>query len=630
MRSRRSLLEAQKEKKIKNLLPESLDGFKLPRPRFINKDLEESFLFEKPSLPHGGESSAENSSRYQYNIISDTDVTYNIIAKEQEELFNTHRSYINAYTSLERRINQLELDANRQLLLNLRDDPFSYGKTEAFNTSDKVDLEKSTIEVLEGKAVLGFERYRTVPLKIRNVQTKVSCTNGVITNINELNSTSNIKEKDGSFFKVKVETNKPEAIVVLDILIELEEEMSIDKLQTVYKAINAQSKESISVSYSKDGSEYIRSEENELNTIGIHSSVSDLYDTDIKLINIRIQKRGADKSSNFINEYLYLIDYIGAIDYVYKSSGEYYSEALEITDLDGNPIDFSLASIETGTCCITPNETSVSFFLSKDGENYLPISYYGESNTVVEFKNNINTNIFSLENEVYGDIYRDTQNNYSRLNRYIPEGISFDKNTVQIKRGLGEWKQVGNYYECFIEINNIEGRYFNVFDKECFVNGSKKTGTFYLGKGRHKIKTHSDNYKIIDESTATNNLTALKRKDSLYPKNHKYIFEGFRYPGNFEGEKVYRGADNLYTSFLRKTNRNYFERSVAQDLFYIEVIPNYGSVFVVKQGTSDEEVYITCEYNDNDDDNKLYIKAILNSTNPNKSPKIDSIQVRVI
>lgn len=627
MNNRRSYFEANKEKKIRDLF-NATESFNLPRPSFLNKDLTNELLFENPNIPHRSESSEEDSTKYRYNLISDLETTNNIIKLEREEYYNTHRSYINNFVSIERRFKQLEYDANRQILLMLNEDPFSYGITEHFNTIDNVDLNRSDAEVLRGKVSLGYKEYKTIDLNIKNISTRVSCADGVLQSVNELSNPSNIKSKDGSFFKVKAETNNLNAKVTLEIFIELATEESIDKLEIAYRAINANAKESMSVSYSKDGSSYLYPDTEDLISIGMNSTIVDIYDIDIKYIKIRIQKFAADTSNNFINEYLFLIDYIGGIDYTYVNESTYYSEPYEIFDENDLPIDFSLASIRTGTCCITPNETSISFFLSKDGENYFPVNYYGESNTVIEFKNSINTSIFSLEDETKNDVFR-SGNNY-RLNRYIPDGIDFNERSVEIKKGLYKWENIDNYYYCTIEINNIEGRYFNLRDSECYINNVKKTGTFFLPQGRYKLKTAASNYKEINTKNLQSE-TVLKGRDQLYPKNHKYIFEGLIYPSNFVGNKIYNGVDNLYTHYLNKVTKQEFVSSSAVNIFYSEYIVGYGTIFYVKASSNvEEEVYISCNLNENITNNKVYIKAILRSSNTFKSPKIDSIQVRVI
>lgn len=630
MNNRRSYIEANKEKKIRDLF-NATDSFSLPRPSFLNKNLTDELLFENPNIPHRSESSEEDSIKYRYNLLSDLETTNNIIKAEREEYYNKHRSYLNNFASVERRFKQLEYDANRQILLMLNDDPFSYGVTEHFNTIDFVDLERSDTEILRGKVNLGYKEYKTIDLNIKNISTRISCVDGVLQEVKELNSINNIRSKDGSFFKVKAETNNVKSIVTLELFIELATEESIDKLEIAYKAINANAKESMSVSYSKDGSSYLYPDLEDLISVGMNSTIVDIYDTDIKYIKIRIQKFAADTSNNFINEYLFLIDYIGGIDYTYVSESTYYSEAYEIFDTEDNPVDFSLATIRTGTCCITPNETSISFFLSKDGENYIPINYYGESNTVVQFKNSINTDIFALEDETKNDVFRELGERHSRLNRYLPDGIDIIENSIEIKKGLYKWELIDDNYCCVIEIDNIEGRYFDIKDTECFINGAKKTGIFFLAKGRYEVKTATANYSVIDTKNLSSE-TILKIRDARYPKNHKYIFEGLRYPSDFEGNKIYNGADNLYTYYLNKVSKAEFELDNSpNNIFYSEYREGYGTVFYVKSSiNTDEEVYISCNLNENIANNKVYIKAILRSSNTFKSPKIDSIQVRVI
>lgn len=631
MRNRRSLFEGNKEKLIRSLIDESLletKEYVLARPKTLNKVKSE--LVSENQFPYSAkeESSIIKESNLRYNTISDLEVCLNLLEQKIDYVSTTHFNYINAFNSLINDYKQIELDANKNLLLALRDDPFSYGVIDDFTNYQHIDFLRSTINVIKDKITLGAKRIEDRDLSIKNVTTKLSSRNGTITSIDELNSTNNIYFKDGSSFKVKVETSNSSTFVELEIMIELNVETSIDKLSVVARSIENNNTESIAVSYSKDGYNYLSPELSDIERLENLTNLFDIYDTDIKYIKVRLQKRAADITTRFRNQYVFSIDYIGTIDYEFNSESVFYSKAYEIVDEDNNPINFTMATLETGTCCLTPDETSISFFLSKDGENYQPASYFKESGTVVEFLNQIDRDVFLLADESSKDLISIDSQTW-KLNNYIPAGINFDKNSFVIKRNLNKWKRVsGGFYETTIDIENEEGMFFDIKETSCNVNNITRTGRFFLQKGTHTIRTN----RYLDVNPRLQNETFLIEIDTFYPTNHKYIFEGYEYPTSFNGNKVYIGADRIYEKSLIKVDKIFFERNRdRRDIFYIETTDTGTYFYLNKSNVFDnEEIYIDCRIEDDNVDNKIYIKAILKSENQFKSPRIDSVQVRVI
>jgi len=387
-------------------------------------------------------------------------------------------------------------------------------------------------------------------------------------------------------------------------------------LKILSKPIERSHKESVSLLYSKNGKSFISLDPERVDNKG---NIFEIQDTDIKVLKVKFYKLGPDLTANLKNEYLFAIDYIGIVDYVFDTSSTAYLGPYPIVDEDENPIDFSLATIETGTCCVTPNETSISFYLSKDGQNYIPIGYFGESNTVVEFKNTINTAIFSMvEPATDSDVVK--RGSDYVLNNFISSQIDFVRGSLSIKKGVGKWAQAGNVYSSLVEIANIEGAYFDLKETECKINGVDRSGLVFLSQGYHKIST--TRYKEIPKHM--NSLADIKAVDDYYPTNHKYLFEGYKYSQSYTEEKVYVGADNLYKTELLESDS---KEDLAGKYYILE---DSGDVFFVVEQNSQDEFYIECKINENITDNKVYIKAILKSDNPYKSPRIDSVQVRVV
>ena len=635
MRNRRSLKEANREKFIRDEISKNFSNARemvLFRTKFIDKQTKDKTSLLSDDFPYnaGKESSVSTEKTLRYNIISDLETVKNILDIETEKITNNHRSYINAFNALENEFKTLENEANRNILLTLRDDPFSYGITETFQSYDMIDNERSTSQTLMDKITLGATSISPEDLPIKNVSTRFISRNGSITNVSELSDSYNIYKKDGSDFKVKVETSNNSTFVQLELLIELQTEVKIDKLAVVSRAIEANSTESISVFYSKDGVEYLRPELSSIDRMENLTNLFDIYDTDIKSLKIRFGKYSADISNVTSNQYIYSIDYIGKIDYLFNDESVFYSKGYEIVDEDENPVDFTMATLETGTCCVTPDETSISFFLSKDGENYLPASYFGEENTVVAFKNVIDRDVFTrIDNNTVNDLIEVDLNTW-KINNYIQKNIIVNIDSLVIKRNFSKWILNNGRFETTISIENEEGRFFDVGPNTCKINEVEKSGRFFLPKGEHFVSVFSANYKTVIQRLQ--NISLLREADDLYPYNLKYVFQGYDYSNNFEGEKVYQGADSFFESRLKKVDKNYFENNPNdRDIFYVEDT-NEGLFFYIHKGdrNSLEQIYLDCRINDDNIDNKIYVKAILKTNNVFKTPRIDSIQVRVI
>lgn len=437
MKNKRSFKEFEKELYIKESYNSDPNNFILPSSRFLNKavevDKESSILsWNEVGIIHGKDSSAERSRRLRERLLGSLEVLKNQIEAYEESTFNVHKSYINSYIALEANFKKLENDANRNILLNLKKDPFTYGFTENFLTLENVDLEKSDIEIVQGKVCLGSESFSQKPLSVKNIRRKIYSKNDSIKNITQLSSEENIVYKDGNYFKLKVETEKSNSVVELELRIELVEPTDIDKLCVFSKNINKNTKESIRLSTSeKDGNYSLVDFEN----VDTQGNIFEVNKSQIKYIKISIQKYGSDQSVNLTNEYLFSIDYIGMIDQVYKKESTLYLHPVEIKDEDENPVDFNLATLQIGTCCIEPDDSSVSFYISKDNETYYPAPYFEDSNAVIEFKNVVNRNYFSkVENTVAEYIVRE-DGSYI-LNNYLPADLDVNLDKIILKEEL--------------------------------------------------------------------------------------------------------------------------------------------------------------------------------------------------
>jgi hypothetical protein len=630
MRNRRTIKEANKEHLIRSRLKNRIsDKIKVDRPAFFTKQARDEPLSSN-SFPYsyGVESSSLEENELRYKLLSDLETCKNILEKNIDSFYAKHRSFVNGALLAEQQFKKIEKDANREILMSLRDDPFSFGFTEEFETYENVDFSRSSTEVFRDKVLLASNNYEPSNLEVRNITTNVSVSNGILNDVSEVSSSRNVLEKDGSSFKTKVIANSPQATVELEVVLELQTETNIDRLTVSSLSIENNDLEGISVSYSKNGLEFFNPVESTLERLQSQTNIFDIYDTDIKVIKVRFFKYAADRTENFINEYIYSIDHIGLVSGNFIEEGEFYSKAIKIVDEDGNPVNFSSASIRTGTCCIVPSETSISFFLSKDGENYLSANFFGESNDVVSFSNQINRNIFQQIDSSAQDLINFNSRLW-KINNYLPSAVEIIPGSLEILRNVGEWVRISNSFEygTTIRIDNVEGQSFDLGPHDCLIDGLTRSGIVFLEKGDHSIIT--SRYR---EVTVVESESSLTEFDNLYPYNHKYVFEGYKYPKNFLGNRVYGGVKTIFETRVEVVEKEFFDANLdKRNLSYSES-DDTGTYFYLHKASNNtqEEIFINCKLNDDLVNNNIYIKAILKSNNPSRSPRIDSIQVRVI
>lgn len=625
MRNRRSFFESQKERFVKEAYENNPNNFVLNSVKYIERNSADEMLEEEFTHRPGFSSSAEIENKFRYALVSNLETTKNILDIKEEQLITNHRSYINAFKDIERKYDKLEREANRELLTLTDDTPFLYGVTDNLSTQEFVDEDRTTAYWYGGQFMLPPKSFKRTKLNIRNVSSNLKVRGGSLKEINELSNKNNIFYKDGSNYKIKAETSNAYCTVELELIIELDAGQQVDKLEVVCNAVEGFEKESIRVIYSKDGARYLSPEDTDYERISSGFNTFDIYDSDIRIIKIFMQKNAADSSFNNKNEYLFSIDFVGNVEYVYESQGEVYLGPYMIKDVEGVAIDFDMAAIKTGTCCVVPNETSIDFSISKDGENYIPISYFNNASTVVEFKNQINENIFLLTDPNLGDLVR--SGNEYRLNRYIPEGLVILEQSLIVRRGVGKWIESSNgSYSTTIEIENIEGRFFDLGNTSLKVNGTTKTGMLFLDKGIYEIESSSEYYEEFDTANISSE-EGLKIKDSKYPYNHKYMFEGMRYSRSFIGNKVYIGVKSFFSKQLKKVET--LTPNVLNE-FVLEHVVGEGTYIKVNFESTGEQFYIDCKSEAKFDNNEVYLKAVLKSNDQYKTPRIDAIQIRVV
>ena len=201
-------------------------------------------------------------------------------------------------------------------------------------------------------------------------------------------------------------------------------------------------------------------------------------------------------------------------------------------------------------------------------------------------------------------------------------GWAFNENTQQ--------------YSTTLYIDDPDGRYLDLGDTSAYINNSLVSGLVYLPQGYTVFATTDSNW--IEVSSGLASVDSLEQADPLYPYNHKYLVEGYRYPPSFSGDKAYQGADAYFGKLMVYRSPEEFAYAEPGDPFYYQMFTiedGDGNWYIkVKVDKTDaswrDEQYGVSWTVQSSDTNQLYVKALLSTSDKGQTPRIDSFKVRVI
>lgn len=615
-------------------------------------------------------SANEKSSRSKYNeriqcLNLDQKHLLTFMNSKIENLENIFRKNVKKLNGQLSKLKNLERSVNRDLLIHLKEDVFLNGITESFEDYNKVDFDNSNIAFYNGKATVGFEKVSSGSFNFENIAYSVRSRSGEVLSSRTISSFENIKEEDGSFFKVLAESSSKYDHVdfVLDINFKEQDGVDLETIKFTSYTPERNSKASYQCFVSTDGNSFTEIKESRLRLKSGENFV-EINKSGVKKIKLLLSKFAYDYKQNGNFVYAFSLDYLGFTKNKYKINEEsiLYLGPYELLNEELEPVKFSMASARGGTCCIVPDETSVDLYLSKDNVSWHKVDFTGRSKEIVQFYESVES---AIDFTLFDLIDRESRSNFLAenlpenitlqpeekiLNLYIPKENqeSFIKDSIEIRRNSlkkdnekvynaskGWEKKQGFFYTNF-EIDQPEGRYIDFGIRSCFVNNRLVTGKVFVPKGVHFFKTSEENWYNLELDSEKDIKTSrqLKEIDPLYPYNHKYLIEGFGYSKIFRGKKVYLGTKTCFSHRMKLVSKERFLRETTLDIFtFIEKPEGMFIKIKVNENRSDskiEDFEITYRRTLKEDSNLLYIKAVLKTANKDVTPKIDQIQVRVI
>ena len=667
--------ELLKEKIISDFIKDNNRSPTREEVKNLYRDLSEEFpTSEEVGLLAGTHNNhnyaGEESSSKKYNELINKlklDHKYAFInLKQQEELIeSTFRNTIKEYNKSLSNLKELERNANKNLLLHSDSTVYNYSIVESFEDYEKVIFDESNINFYNGKATLSFKKIGSDGFNIENIEYTTRSRNGNILYKTDISSIRNVNKEDGSYFKTISRSSIADDVIdfIIDITFKGEDGEDLETIKFTTYTPEVNSKVSYKCLYSTDLNQYKPVFESDLR-LNTGENYIEVNRKSVRRLRLIFTKYHYDYKENQEYNYIFSLDFLGYTRNTYKINEESVLKLgpYEILNENQEPINFSLATLKGGTCCIIPEESSVDFYLSKDNVNWFKAGFTDTSRSVVQFDNSLEDvtsfNLFRLVDEDSTSNYIadetpeeiDLLENEFLLNFYIPTENKefFIKNSLEIKRNVNfkssaalygadsGWYLKDNYYHTTFEIDQIEGKYLDFGNRSCFINDRQVVGKVFVPMGVHTFKTKVENWNKIqvDKEIDLKNVRQLKAIDNLYPYNHKYVIEGFNYTSIFRGPKIYKGVSKNYSYLLKQISKQKFSNS--DNLGVYTLLENESGIYIKinsKSNSSEvklEKYEIKYRRTSNVLSNLLYIKAVLKTSNEKITPKIDQIQVRVI
>lgn len=607
------------------------------------------------------ESSANDMNNYINYSIRDLDVLRNELLKMNNSIEDYFRGIgLNQSKQFEL-LRKLELELNTELLINSVNDAFIYSIIENFNDSNFFDFKRSTATLRpNGKLTLGLEKYGSKDFENIKIDYYSSNKTGNVLESRDIFNVENILKEDGSFFEHVCFTNAQDSLVdfVITINFQGSSGQNIENLKLVSRPNEGNNRVKLKVYVTQDKINYedifdATSLDNGVNIINVNKQ-------NVKELKVIMSKRGYDYKRFDRYGYAFNLDYIGMTTEVFSISKDSvaYLGPYEIKDELGNPYDFSMATIKNGTCCIIPDLSSVDIYLSKNNVDYYPCYFNNDGPEVVQFHNTnnvIHTKLIDNDLDLLDNTYNSDLENLCgiRLNNnevLLNMIVSPELKSKLIKRSFTLYRNVKNkniqnsgwnflnngFIETNIKVDSLEGRYIDFgLINNCYLDGKQVSGRTFISKGIHTFKTNQN--VLINSNYNIPNLVSFKRFDNSYPYNHRYLIEGYDYYYKFEGERIYTGVDKIFANNCKLVSEEKFNSENTNKDIFCFVETSFGLFIKLKRNENDsshlnEKIEIDYKTSNLNEvaNNKLYIKVILRSKNKRVSPKVDSIQVRVI
>lgn len=381
-------------------------------------------------------------------------------------------------------------------------------------------------------------------------------------------------------------------------------------------------------------------------------------------VQLLLSKEAADASTGTQNQHAYVFSLdsfaVYTDEYSDDATSELYAGPYQVQNAQGEDVMFTKATLSA--CTTEPEDTGVSFYLSKDGVEYTAVSFDDEGLGLVSFGNGdqaqsegfIDSGVgaTTLVESVDGVEEIDFADE-ATINTYILASFAsaVPVRSVTLKRNVPGadspdtllkaapgwvFDTNTNQYMTTVYVDAQEGRYLDLGSTSAIVNGAQQSGQVFLPQGTSTLATTDSNWRLVDSGATS--VSALEALDPLYPYNHKYLVEGYTYGSGFTGEQIYTGVDEYFGRRLIYVAPELFAFLEPEDdeywnSFTLEQVDG-NLYFKVKVDKTDatwlSELIVPTWSVQSANDSNLYVKAVLSSSSTDCTPVIDKFSVRVI
>ena len=616
-------------------------GFDMDRPRF--KDTSSTEMENR------------NRSALHDDLTTLSDRLDNLLVR----LEDSHRGFYATSSRIGRLLHQTESRLDNLLLLNGLADVFVVGVEETFDTQEFVNQSFTDAQVEAGYVTLGRTGYTAIDLNDVRLRSTVAGTANIVGK-SASSSIDSLKEDDGSLWEYLVYTQDQQGRVTLVLSMEFPEPAYIGDIRLNGLPISVNKKMTVSCFYSLDGQAWTTLDPVE--QVATSEMAFQIGLEGVKKVQFTFSKNAADSITQSGNQYMYVfsLDSLKVYADAFKPSrrSTLVCGPYEIKDDQGNPVYFTKATMVA--CTGEPNDTSVSFYLSQDGQEWLGVSHDGDAGNYVSFYDSSATqaSAFIEESSATGAVLDsvsgvedlDFQTD-GVLNTYIDaeyvgivplQSVVVKRNVVSdLSSLLGavpgwSFDETTQQYSTTLYIESPRGRYIDLGSTSAYINGNLVSGQVFLPQGYSTFATSDSNWIELDTSLST--ADELEAADPLYPYNHKYLVEGYPYAGSFVGDRIYQGVDEYFGCLM-------VYRSPEEFVFAQEGDPNFYKMFTIEDvdgnwyikvkvdktdSSWQEELFSTDWAVQSAPTNQLYVKALLSTSEAGRTPRIDSFKVRVI
>jgi hypothetical protein len=583
---------------------------------------------------------------------------------ELDSLFGSLDDSFRGFMTNAYRLNRL-LDiqgsrADNLLLLTSTADVFLHGIEEEFGAQNRVDLIKSTASVEAGAVTLPKQNWAEVNLEDATIRAAAFSASTLLGQ-SATSPVHALVETDGSTWEYLVYTDRERGRVSLLIDIVFTEDTDVSELRLNGLPIAVDSDLTATVFYSTGGSVVTPVEPVEQVLIKGQNTFP-IGVSGVKKLQIRLSKTASDQktTSGRQNVYVFSLDSIQVFNNSYRlaQDAELYSGPYSVTNAEGGDIAFTKLTLRS--CCVKPPGTYVNWFASVNVDGpWLAVEERTGHAPIVSFASNapgdsaqyidstlsagsVLESVTGLENLQYAT--------EGVLNVYVAENFvtKTPLSEVVINRNMpssqatvlglppGWYETASGLMGTTFEVESEEGITLDLGSSNAFLSGTPVSGSVHVPKGVFQFTTSKANWLALPSGLSSPE--DFLQNDPLYPYNHRYIIEGYQYRGDHTGLKPYFGTDKYYGQRLYYLAPEDFSNLEFSDERYYNsfTVENAdGNLhFKVKVNKTDSswvnELFDTTWILQDGPATSFYVRAVLNTSDPNVTPVINSFKARVI